>query len=354
MTAIARALSRTLLKGSQPIEWDTFSRSRQHGISAIYDQFAAKLLLSAIEPVEPLVTDASNHLHRTYAGLAGTWQTWLSDKTLGQNCPAVRWMANVPDDAPVTSREVLLKGIELTVSQTGLAIRDHLDSLSSIYPTRASRQADPKTSAWPGSSAFTLARSVLEGTAMITWLLDDRTDDEERARRSARVILWSAHFGTKWVNATGNAHAQVATPDHWKRIIEDAGLLVTRPQNQLVVDKAFSQTEVISSAFNTWGKNLYNRWSGEAHHAPWVLTPATYLRPAEGGGGHHMGMDSRLADHLDAAADVSDLLLVSSQAIRTYWGRVNVDPQRDEIETEATQLRVDSTRIRSKNGFQPD
>jgi hypothetical protein len=174
------------------------------------------------------------------------------------------------------------------------------------------------------------------------------------ARRSARVILWSAHFGTKWVNATGNTHLPVATPDYWKQIIEDAGFLVTRPQNQLVVDKAFGQTEVIFSAFGSWGKNLYNRWSGEAHHAPWVLTPAVYLRPDEDGGGLYMGTNGRLADHLDAAADVSDLLLASSQAIRTYWGRANADQRRDEIEAEAAQLRVDAAHIRSEENPQED
>lgn len=293
--------------------------------------------------------DAADELHGIYSGLSDAWRTWMSDKSIGENSPAVQWLRDDLPDTTVTMLELLLKGIELSVTQTGLAVRDHLDSLTSAYPTPAIRQAAPETSPWPGSSAFTLARSILEGTALITWLLDDTVDHNERARRSARLILWSAHHGTKWADATGNTHVQIATPDYWKQIIEEAGIPVATVQGQLVVERRFQHTEVISTAFGDHGKHLYSRWSGAAHHAPWVLTPGTYLRPDENGGGHYMGTSPHLADHVDAAADVSDLLLTSSESIRTYWGRTDTDQRREEIRTETYQLRVEAAQIRDEN-----
>jgi hypothetical protein len=293
--------------------------------------------------------DATEALHGIYAGLSDAWRTWASDKSIGENPPAVQWIADDLPDTPVTMREVLLKGIELSVAQTGLAVRDHVDSLASAYPTPAIRQAAPETSRWPGTSAFTLARSILEGTALITWLLAGTANDDERARRSARLILWSAHHGTRWANATGNTHERIDTPDYWKQTIEEAGFPVTTVRGQLVVDKPFQHTDVISTAFGDHGKHLYNRWSGAAHHAPWVLTPGTYLRPDESGGGHFMGTSSRLADHVDAAADVSDLLLTSSDSMRTYWGRAGPDQRREEIRAEALQLRVEAAQIRDRD-----
>lgn len=118
-------------------------------------------------------------------------------------------------------------------------------------------------------------------------------------------------------------------------------------QGQLAVGRRFQHTEVISTAFGEHGKHLYSRWSGAAHHAPWVLTPGTYLRPDENGGGHYMGTSSRLADHVDAAADVSDILLTSSEAIRTYWGRTDTDQRRQQISVRTAELRTDAAQIRA-------
>lgn len=106
--------------------------------------------------------DAADELHDIYAGLSDAWRTWMSDKSIHKHSPAVEWVRNDLPDTTVTMLEVLLKGVELSVGQTGLAVRDHLHSLTSAYPTSAIRQAAPGTPPWPGSSVFTLARSVLE------------------------------------------------------------------------------------------------------------------------------------------------------------------------------------------------
>jgi hypothetical protein len=268
--------------------------------------------------------DAAEELRGIYSVLSDAWRAWISDKSIGGNCPAVQWLSNDLPETTVTTAEVLLMGVEFTVMQTGLAIRDHLNSLSSAYPTSAIRRAAPATWPWPGSSAFTLARSILEGSGLITWLLDGAVDHNERMRRSARLILWSAHHGNTWAtwaDAAGNTPKQIASPDHWKRMVEEAGLPVTTWRGQFVVERPFRHTEVIRAAFGGHGIHLYNRWSGATHHAPWVLTPGTYLRPDENGRGLYMGTSSGLADHVDAAADVSDMILTSSESIRTYWGR---------------------------------
>lgn len=290
--------------------------------------------------------DAAEGLHAIYSDLADSWHAWISDKSIGDQAPAADWIRDNLPDTSVTKREVLLKGIELSVMQTCLAVLDHLHSLTNAYPAPAVSRVAPETSPWPGSSAFTLARSVLEGAASITWLLDDMSDHGERARRSARLILWSAHHGTRWANATGQAQNHIATPDHWKETIEGAGFSVTTARGQLVVDQPFQHTEVIGTAFGDHGKHLYNRWSGAAHHAPWVLTPGNYLRPDESGDGHYMRHEPQLADHLDTAAEISDILLTSSAAIRTYWGRVGSDTRREHIRALAAQLRTDSAHHR--------
>lgn len=61
-----------------------------------------------------------------------------------------------------------------------------------------------------------------------------------------------------------------------------------------------------------------------------------------------MGTSPRIADHVETAAEVSELLLTTYNAMRTYWGRTVFDRDREIVRAEALQLKAEAAQIRAR------
>ncbi|AWS40189.1 hypothetical protein [Streptosporangium sp. 'caverna'] len=269
---------------------------------------------------------AIDGLHDSYTVMRDIWQGWISDTSKSDDAPAFQWMR--PDSLegiPATNWETILKVAELSAYNANLGVLQHLRTLVNAYPDVATRGGSVDPDYWPGFAAFTIARSILEGTALVRWLLDADVAHHDRAERSARLILWSAHHDNQWQLSADPAERRQThrTPQDLKTIIEGAGFTVASGRRgQLVVGKSFGHTEVIDSAFGEWGKQLYRRWSGAAHHAPWVLGPNTRHQLAADGGGLWVNSTRQEGAHIELAADVADAILKAGNTLGVYWGRV--------------------------------
>lgn len=237
----------------------------------------------------------SGDLCNSYTAIREIWDQTLQDRS--SNRPVDPWVDDSQDEfAPLTDLEQLWTMAYLQVNLTALSVKSHLESLASMYA--ASAIAD-----WPFHSAFTLCRGVLEGSALVVWLGAPEIDGIERARRVTRLLAWSDHYAE-----------QAGEPSiEYRNLAKGAGLVVTEGLGIPKVDgERFGQVKVIKTAFPNGGQDLYNLWSGYAHHAPWRLAPSTVGEFAENG--VVSKRRSMVAQHHQACADTARLVSAASAA----------------------------------------
>jgi len=145
-------------------------------------------------------------LVNTYTALGAAWETTLGDTDCVSHAPRAHWRAVEPD-GPVTVWHVLLQTGELAGATVGNTVRAHLALLGRAYWPDL---LDPADDPIQFPAAYPPARAVLEATAVAGWVLDPAITPQDRAQRTAELLLWS----------------QVSTGRHdarWQDTVAEAG-----------------------------------------------------------------------------------------------------------------------------------
>lgn len=268
-----------------------------------------------------------DHLTWAYCSLRDAWQAMSTDEDCDEAAPWNQWLQD-EGDSPVTEREMLLQAAQLAAADAGKSVLHHLRLLARAYPPNAPTETDVNPNNWPGFASYTLARAVLEGAAVIGWLL--QSDPDERCLRSARLHLWSA-----CELRNGRSHPPAGQPgsvEAMRAIVEGAGFRVRetgRPTDgvrdiAVIVNESprpFYTSETVRALLGQQGKAYYHGWSGTAHHAPWALTPWTSFRRADDDMGLSLSTFIFEDKHVELAADVATVLRAAGVAVGDFYGR---------------------------------
>jgi len=268
-----------------------------------------------------------DHLTWAYCSLRDAWQTLSNDEDCDDDAPWNQWMSGETDD-PVTEREMLLQKAQLAAADAGKSVLHHLRLLARAYPPDALADDGLDPNDWPGFASYTLARAVLEGAAVSTWLLTP--DPDERCRRSARLELWSACERRK--DGPPLPAGQPGSVEAIQAIVEGAGFEVREFGRAtesgrdvgVVIDehpRSFYTTEAVRNLFGQQGKTYYHDWSGTAHHAPWALMPWTTIRRNDDDTGLHLSTSVFEDKHVELAADLAVVLRAAGVSIGDFYGR---------------------------------
>lgn len=149
---------------------------------------------------------------------------------------------------------------------------------------------------------------------MIGWILDPGLVPQDRAQRSAELLLWS----------------QVTTGRHdagWHDVATEAGFDVRsqrkRPDTHYVWSDEGSETlklsRIIATVHGPAGADLYRVWNTATHPDPIALVARATVRIREGGirvGGLHR------EDHdVEVAVHIADVVAASIECQAGYFGR---------------------------------
>ncbi|WP_143086629.1 hypothetical protein [Lentzea flaviverrucosa] len=264
------------------------------------------------------MTDA---LHLAYAALRTGWRDTLQDRRSGENAPGFERVIGA-EDAPITDKELLLQGAELMAVDASKSVLHHLRSLTKMYRADGGPGAELDQDEWPGTGAYSVARAVLEGTAMVAWLMAPDIDLDERVLRASLVGLWSA----KEDRRPPSADPDVWTEEDWKKAVTSCGLEVKEAGYKLGVKvdgkvRTFGQSSVIRETLGQSGSALYAEWSGVAHHAAWAVGNLSAYQIAEDGRGFRSHTKRGYKRHLGMAAEVAEVLVQAGEAMAGYWAR---------------------------------
>lgn len=268
-----------------------------------------------------------DHLTWAYSSLRDAWQTLSTDEDCGQAAPWNQWLSEGTDD-PVTEREMLLQVAQLTAADAGKSVLHHLRLLAWAYPPDALTDDGLDPNGWPGFASYTLARAVLEGAAVVAWLL--QPDPDERCRRSARMQLWSACELRK--GGLGPPAGQPSSVEAIQAIVEGAGYEVRGfgravdggRDVAVVIDgqpRPFYSAEAVRILLGQQGKTFYHGWSGTAHHAPWALMPWTTIHHVDNDTGLHLSTYVFEDKHVELAADIAIVLRAAGTSVGDFYGR---------------------------------
>jgi hypothetical protein len=267
-----------------------------------------------------------DHLTWAYCSLRDAWQTLSTDKDCDEAAPWNQWMN--ASTGPVTEREILLQVAQLAAADAGKSVLHHLRLLARAYPPDALADDGLDPNGWPGFASYTVARAVLEGAAVIAWLL--QPDHDERCRRSARLQLWSACELRK--GALAPPAGQPGSVEAIQAIVEGAGFEVREFGRAteggrdvgVVIDgqpRPFYTSEAVRTLLGPRGKAYYHGWSGTAHHAPWALMPWTTIRRADNDAGLHLSTSVFEDKHVELAADIATVIRAAGISVGDFYGR---------------------------------
>jgi hypothetical protein len=263
---------------------------------------------------------AIDALHMAYANLRNAWRDTLQDPRSGDNAPGNERL-RAPKDAPITDKDLLLHSAELMAVDASKSVLHHLRCLAKVYRADGELGEELGRDEWPGTGAYSLARAVLEGSAMMALLMAPDIDLDERVLRACLIGLWSA----KEDRRPPSTNPDVWTLENWKDAVKSCGLEVKEVGYKLGVKvdgkvKTFGQTDMIRQTLGQPGATLYGAWSGVAHHAAWAVGHWSVYEIGEDGGLHsHTKLGQRR--HALMAADVAEVLVQAGEAMAGYWAR---------------------------------
>ncbi|MFC6091068.1 hypothetical protein [Saccharothrix lopnurensis] len=260
-------------------------------------------------------------LHMAYADLRAAWRSTLQDRRRGEDAPGFEWVIG-PEGSPITDKELLLQGAELMAVDASKSVLHHLRCLAKVYRADGVPGDELAPDEWPGTGAYSAARAVLEGAAMVVWLMAPDIDLDERVLRAGLIGLWSAKEDRRPPSTDPN----VWTLEDWKKAVRSCGLEVKEAGYKLGVKvdgkvRTFGQAGVIRETLGQPGGALYAEWSGVAHHAAWAVGNWSAYEIAEDGGGVHSRTKLGQKRHTLMAADVADALARAGEAMAGYWAR---------------------------------
>ncbi|MEV6620297.1 hypothetical protein AB0M83_13065 [Amycolatopsis sp. NPDC051106] len=299
------------------------------------------------------------HLTWAYQVVRDAWHALSMDQQCDESAPWDQWEPLEGPDESAGGRTRLLVEAEISANNAVRGVLHHLRSLAMIYPPDALQDSGLHPNGWPGFAAFTLARTLLEGTALAAWLLP--ADPGERLYRSARFHLWSA-----CEQRSGGATIppdERGSVEYTQRLAKDAGFDV-RPfgkdyghgRNIAIYQggqpKPFHSLAPVRCLIDVDGKSLYHQWSATAHYASWAHQPWTSLSLARGETGLLASTLAFEDKHVELAADVSSIVREAGNAVGTYYGR-KTESFADRLEQVETHLRTQIPTIRRQLG-RPD
>jgi hypothetical protein len=260
-------------------------------------------------------------LHLAYANLRSAWRNTVQDRRIGENPPSGERLIG-PEGSPITDKELLLHGAELMAVDASKSVLHHLRSLAKMYRADGELGDELDRDEWPGTGAYSVARAVLEGTAMVAWLMAPDIDLDERVLRASLIGLWSANEDRRPPSPDPN----VWTLEDWKKAVTSCGLEVKEAGYKLgmKVDgkvRTFGQSSVIRETLGQPGGALYAEWSGVAHHAAWAVGNWSAYEIAEDGGGVHSHTKLGQKRHALMASDVAKVVAQAGEAMAGYWAR---------------------------------
>lgn len=263
-----------------------------------------------------------------YRSLRDAWHVLNTDTTCAEAAPWNQWVSAAAADDPISDREILLQVAQLAAADAGRSVLHHLRLLARAYPPDAFTDDRLDPNDWPGFATFTLARTALEGAAVIAWSLQE--DADERCLRSARLQLWSAceHRRTGLSAPSG----QPGSVEYVRAIVEAAGFEVrecgrdTEFGKDLAVaiggqPRPFYAAEAVRDLLGAQGVTYYRGWSGTAHHAPWAVVPWTSIRLAHNEAGLNLSTYVFEDKHVELAADVAVVVRAAGISVGTFYGR---------------------------------
>ena len=209
----------------------------------------------------------------SYVQLRDAWVKAHQVQDCSTDAPWHQWR-DVPEDAPITLRDVLMDFGEKSGSLAARAEGQHLDLLARAYWLDPAAPDGPEWDRWPYAAAYGPARAILESAALAGWLLDPDPDPDERALRGARLALWSRAID-------------------WEDDLRSAGFDVRRNDNDTPYvwsdgsSRPLSLSALVRYVFSRRGTRLYGRWSKQLHNDPVAIAPRSTLasrgrRPAPG------------------------------------------------------------------------
>lgn len=279
--------------------------ARRRGV----DSVACRVVQPDGDDVASLVLDV---LVGFYIDLRGAWRAALMEHDCAADAPWSRWR-DLPDDAPIAGRDVLMQYAEQTAMLAAQAITHHLGLLARGYWLEPSDPHGPDRGRWLHGAPFAPARAVIEGTSMIGWLIDPSLEPDERVVRGAMLGLWS-HRAT------------------WEGHITDAGLTLGQDDRDVPVvltganPKPLSQRTMIRAVHGNRWYDTYQRWSKLCHHDP-RATARLFDLQVEAEGATAQGI-VREDEHVALVAEVAALLREAGQRQADYFGRtVSPDPE---------------------------
>ncbi|MET7994467.1 hypothetical protein ABZU76_26600 [Amycolatopsis sp. NPDC005232] len=285
-------------------------------------------------------------LHRGYQELREAWAVFLADPSRDHTAPGFLWK-EAPEDAPITPRDVFLQVGELVAINAAKCVLHYLHALAKAYSCERMPEGDPNPDDWPSTAVFTLARGMLEATAVVTWLMDPLLAEQDRMFRAAQITLWSekndrtrpatetAAAVNRWTTAAEAIGFEVKDAGRWKVRVGLAGEF-----------KTFGHSSVIRDVFGQVGADRYAHWSGVAHQAAWALAPWTSVRIEEDGMGAYSSTARGETDHLDLGVAVAEIVAAAGKSIAGYWGR-GIDDLREVTSALAGEFREGARQVRS-------
>lgn len=271
-----------------------------------------------------LVGDSTmDHLTWTYGALRDAWHALSTDQNCDESAPWNQPQPGVAKDR-VSERVMLLTMAEWSAANAGKSVLHHLRLLALAYPPVAFSDEGVDSRGWPGFASYTVARALLEGAAVIDWLL--QADPDERCCRAARLQLWSVCEQRR--GGLGAAPGQPGSVERVRAIVEGAGFEVREYGRQAELGvvtggqpRGFYPSQAVVGLLGERGKVLYHGWSGSSHHAPWALMPWTSMRVAEDDAGLHLSTFTFEDKHVELAADVTEVLRAAGNSLGRFYGR---------------------------------
>ncbi|WP_147251789.1 hypothetical protein [Blastococcus sp. TF02-8] len=233
-----------------------------------------------------------------------------------------------PEDAPHTSEETLNMAARIIVAGLGIRVRQHVGALALTYapsdpaPEWGGIPFDVRE-CWPGSAAFTIARSVLEGVSSACWILAPSAEPVTRLRRVACIELWSAYNNDM-------AGMQPSMLPSTRDLVQGAGFDISEKNNRQPGLKegdgrplSFSYQVAVREVFDQEGVAWYKRWSGRAHHALWASrnTIGYQEEARDAGPGFSFKSSMEVPAHVDLASNMASVLARYVDDMATFYGR---------------------------------
>lgn len=262
--------------------------------------------MTATEDEAPFVLD---ELVRVFLGLRDAWRAALNVRECADGAPW-QWASEEPDDVPITAADMLIMSAQESGMLAAQGVTQHLGLLARAYWLDPADPDGPESDRWLYGAPFAPARAVIEGTAIVGWLLDPSIEHSERACRGAMLGLWSRP--SEWEDDARAAGLDIRTDERGVRFVwtgEGA-----RPLSLHTMIKATHGAKVTRT---------YGRWSKLLHYDPHLIGRGTcYLMEDRGRVG--VGV-MREDEHLVVAAEVASALAAAARAQAGYFGRSAAD-----------------------------